>query len=283
MRIFNEVTMDAVAEVSTPVETLAPAPEQSTDRRDAVVPEGEATVTPPNGEDHAAKEKEVLQKGVQKRIDRAVRDKYEAQARAKMLEERLAALEQRPAAQPQALTSAPGEPTIDQYDNFDKYVAAKAKFLAKQEIEQTLNERDKRTAAEREQTARATTAGEWQRRVEKATAEMPDFEDVVASSEVPMTEPMRSAIMESDAGPKLAYYLANNPDEAADIARMTPIRAISALGRIEERLSKPVAKQVTSAPAPLTPVGGSAKVAKDPGEMSQAEFERWRKSVIKAR
>lgn len=221
-------------------------------------------------------------KGVQKRIDRAVRQKYEAEARTKMLEERLAAIESRQAL-PQNVSRQDDEPRIDQYDNFDKYVAAKAEYIAKRQIEQTLTEREQRQNAERAATERSKTVGKWNQRVEKATAEMPDFEEVVSTSTVPMTEPMQLAIMESDVGPKLAYYLANNPVEAVEIAGMSPSSAIRTLGRIEERLSKPVEKRSTNAPAPLTHLGSSAKVSKDPSEMSQKEFETWRRSVIKAR
>jgi hypothetical protein len=108
---------------------------------------------------------------------------------------------------------------------------------------------------------------------------MPDFEEVLASSDVPMTPPMQQAIMESDIGPKLAYYLANNPDEAEKIAAMSPIGAIRTLGRIEERLAtaKP-AVQTTNAPPPIRPTGARAAVTKDPGKMSDAEYAKWRKS-----
>ena len=112
---------------------------------------------------------------------------------------------------------------------------------------------------------------------------MPDFEDVILSSTVPMTGAMQDAIMESEKGPQLAYYLVNHPDEASKIAVMSPRGAILALGRIEERLENPTAKKTTSAPPPLTPIGSSGKVAKAPEDMSQAEFEKWRRSIIKAR
>lgn len=220
-----------------------------------------------------------IPKGVQKRIDRAVRQKYEAEARAKMLEERLQALENR--VQPQNQRSIEdSEPTIDKFDNFDQYVAAKASWIAKRELETTLAERDKLSAQQREAATRAKVVDDWATKVAKATADLPDFEEVIASSDVPMTEPMQQAIMESDIGPKLAYWLANNQDEATKIANMSPIGAIRALGRIEERLSveKPAAK-VSNMPPPVPTVkGSSASVKKDPGKMTDAEYAKWRKS-----
>ena len=231
------------------------------------------------------KQEEPIPKGVQKRIDRAVRQKYEAEARAKMLEERVAAMEARQTVpQQQQRQSDDQEPRIDNFDNFDQYVAAKAEYIARKQIESTLTEREKRQQAEREATERAKTVESWNKRIAAATAEMPDFEEVLASSDVPMTPPMQQAIMESDIGPKLAYYLANNPDEAEKIASMSPIGAIRTLGRIEERLSnsKPAVK-TTDAPPPIKPIGASAAVSKDPSKMTDAEFAAWRKAQIKAR
>lgn len=220
-----------------------------------------------------------IPKGVQKRIDRAVRQKYEAEARAKMLEERVAAMEARQSAPQQQRQTDDGEPTIDKFDNFDEYVAAKAEYIAGKKIESTLTEREKQQRAAYEAAERQKTADSWNKRIAAATADMPDFEEVLASSDVPMTPPMQQAIMESDIGPKLAYYLANNPDEAEKIAGMSPIGAIRTLGRIEERLAtaKPEVK-TTDAPPPLKPVGSKAAVTKDPGKMSDAEYEKWRKS-----
>ena len=245
--------------VEAPVETDTAAP-----------PPPEPPETPP-----APPAEPPIPKGVQKRIDRAVRQKYEAEAEAKHLRERVAFFESQRAPE----QKADGEPTIEQFDNFDKFVAAKAGWIAKQQIESTLTEREQRQAAARESTERTKTVEQWNKRVEEATAELPDFEEVVASSDVPMTPPMQQAIMESDVGPKLAYYLANNPDEARNIAAMSPIGAIRSLGRIEERLSKPSAVTTTSAPPPVKPVGARSTVAKDPGKMSDAEYAKWRKTA----
>lgn len=222
---------------------------------------------------------EPIPKGVQKRIDRAVRQKYEAEARAKMLEERVSAMESRQTIQQQPRQQDNGEPTIDKFDNFDDYVAAKAEYIAGKKIEATLTERERWQQAAYEAAERQKTADSWNKRIAAATVEIPDFEEVLASSDVPVTPPMQQAIMESDIGAKLAYYLANNPEEAEQIAGMSPVGAIRALGRIEERLAtaKPTVA-TTNAPPPLKPIGTKAVVTKDPGKMSDAEYEKWRKS-----
>lgn len=234
-------------------------------------------------EEKPQQEEPPVPKGVQKRIDRAVRQKYEAEARAKMLEERLSALEQRQF-QSQQKPVDNSEPKLENFDNFDAYVAAKAEWIAERKIEQTLTEREKRQMAEREAAEHRKTAEGWTRRMAEATAEMPDFEEVLASSDVPMTPAMQQAIMESDIGPKVAYHLALHPDEAIQIANMSPIRAAAALGRIEERLAARPTKGVSGAPEPIKPVGGTRATAqKDPANMTDAEFAAWRRSQIKAR
>ena len=270
MDIVSETVVDEgtpSSNATNPI--LNPQPEPMGAQKESVAEEA-----PP-----VEKVEDPIPKGVQKRIDRAVRQKYEAEARAKMLEERVAAMESRQFAPQQQRPANDGEPTIDKFDNFDEYVAAKAEYIAKKQIESTLTEREKRQSAESEAAERKKTADSWNKRIAAATVEMPDFEEVLASSDVPMTPPMQQAIMESDIGPKLAYYLANNPDEAEKIAGMSPIGAIRTLGRIEERLAtaKP-AVQTTNAPPPLKPIGSKSVVTKDPGKMSDAEYEKWRKS-----
>lgn len=223
------------------------------------------------------KEPAELPKGVQRRIDRAVRAKYEAEARTKMLEERLAALETR-SAPPQQRQVDNSEPTLDKFENFDEYVAAKAEWIAERKINETLTARERAQMAAQQERAQREMAGTWQDRITKATAEMPDFEDVLASSDVPMTDAMQQAIMESEVGPRLAYYLASNPEEARQLAVMSPIGQIRALGRIEAKLEQKSPVTVTKAPPPVKPVGQKAAVTKDPGKMSDEEYAKWRRS-----
>ncbi len=232
----------------------------------------------PEQDAEAPPEKPELPKGVQRRIDRAVRDKYEAQARAKMLEERLASLEARVSAPQQQQRQEDVEPSIDKFDNFEQYVAAKAKWIAKQEIEATLSAREQREKAAREQEYHRTVSESWSKRVEQATAELPDFEDVLASSDMPLTPAMEITIKESEVGPKLAYYLATHPEEGRKIAGLSPASQIRELGKIEAKLEQPAQTKRTNAPPPLKDIRGTASAKKDPGKMSDAEYAKWRKS-----
>jgi len=197
-------------------------------------PKPEVEETTDDVKDEKSKEPAELPKGVQRRIDRAVRAKYEAEARTKMLEERLAALESRAAPQQRQVDAS--EPTIDKFENFDEYVAAKATWIARQQIENTLSEREKAQMAAQQERERRVIADSWQ------------------------------------------DHLANNPDEARQIAMMSPIGQIRALGRIEAKLEQKSPVTVTKAPPPVKPVGQKAAITKDPGKMSDEEYAKWRRS-----
>ena len=208
---------------------------------------------------------------LQKKFDRdaaAQRRKYERDLQTER-EQRIR-LEERLARVAPERESDPGMPTIDKFENFDDYVTAKAEYIASK----TLSEHEKRQAQQRAQAAQQQTVEAWNKRV--AAADIPDFHDIVAASDVPMTSVMQQAIMESENGPKLAYHLAVNPAEAERIAAMTPIGAVRALMLIEEGFKKTVA--VSKATPPIKPVGSSAGARKDPGSMSDAEYLKWRKA-----
>lgn len=221
-----------------------------------------------------------IPKGVQKRIDRAVRQKYEAEARANELERRLQQLEQSHAAKPASSYA----PKYEDFNNdFDAYSRAVARYEAKQEIQSTLTAHQKAEAERQAQAAQARTAETWVKRAAAAKAEMPDFEEVVSSSDVQFKDPnVLQAIAESEVGPKIAYYLASNPDEADEIAELTGAAAIRAIGRLEAKLEGGKTGG-TKTPAPITPVGQRAKVDKSPEEMSPDEFAKWRKKYIASR
>ncbi len=251
-------------------------PEEEPAKKEEAKPEPKAEEQPKPEE----KKEDPIPKGVQKRIDRAVREKYEAQAEAKMLKERLDRIEQNLNQQQRVAKPIDNsEPRIDNFDDFDAYVAAKAEWIASKKINETLQERENRQAEERAAAAHHKAVDSWNQRLAEATAEMPDFTEVIESSDVPMSDFMRDAIVESDLGPKVAYWLANNPEEAKKIASMSPLATVRAIGRIEERLESQAKapKKPTAAPAPLKSVGGKASVQKDPGQMSDSEYAEWRK------
>ena len=93
---------------------------------------------------------------------------------------------------------------------------------------------------------------------------MPDFDDIVASSDVVVNDDIRDAILESDVGPQILYHLAENDDVAKRIAGLTPKQALREIGKLEARFevkeTKPEPTPITrsKAPAPIQPLRGSS-------------------------
>jgi hypothetical protein len=121
-----------------------------------------------------------------------------------------------------------------------------------------------------------------QKKISDGRAKYEDFDDVALSNSVPITPAMAEAIAESDIGADLAYFLGNNPSEAAKIASMSPVSALRALGRIEAKLDFDgvEGKQRSNAPAPIKPVSRGAKAVVDPSKLSIDEWMAWRQKQV---
>jgi hypothetical protein len=171
------------------------------------------------------------------------------------LEQRLAALEQQ--RQPQTI-NVDQEPQPSQFSDAFEY----AKALAEFSTERALAERDRQVAQAKEQEAQQKIIQSWAQKVQEAKAELPDFDDLVASSDVVVNNAVRDAILESDVGPKILYHLAENNDLAKKIASLSPNAALREIGRLEARFeAKPETKQTaplvrSKAPAPIQPIRG---------------------------
>jgi hypothetical protein len=116
----------------------------------------------------------------------------------------------------------------------------------------------------------------------------PDYEDIAESDDVEISGAMTSAILASEDGPAIAYYLGQNPDDAARIAKLSPMQAAKEIGKIEARLGADAkdaadAKPFKRKPAPMTPVGTRSTASRrDPSEESMEEYAARRTPEILA-
>lgn len=227
---------------------------------------------------------------MQPRIDELTRQKHEARREADYWRQRAEAAAKPPEAPPK-------EPTADQFDNYGDYVKALAKWEAKGVFEEQTKERDTRTAAEKQASARASN---WVKNTDALKAELPDYHDVVSASEVPVTDVVKDLLLDSDAGPRIAYHLSKNPDVAEKLNAMTEREAAREIGRLEVKLAAsappasdeaaaeieaqtpvaptPPARKTTSAPAPAKPVTAGRSTTPPLDKMSQADYEKTRKA-----
>ena len=212
----------------------------------------------------------------ERKLGAAYKRAAEAQARAEFLEKQLE--ETRRTQQPQA----EGEPRIEQFDyDPEKYAAAKADFAKKQ----ALTEYEAKQRTEAQKNAHQALVSEWEKKVDRATDKYEDFADIVG--ELTPNSAFVAAIMEADNGEDIAYHLGKNPKEAERIAKLPPLTQIREIGKLEAKLlAEPVKPKTPSkAPAPITPVTGTAPVATtEPSEEDNMDaWMRKRNKQVNAR
>ena len=200
------------------------------------------------------------------------------------LENRLKELEERATPRPVEIQENV-KPQPHQFNDAFEYAEA----LAEWSTEQALINRDKQEAERRAQEERNKVLDSWNKRLNDAKADLPDFDDMVASSDVVVSDHIRDAILESDVGPQILYHLAENPELADKLNSGSPISALRQIGRLEaqfERKEAPVAESKPSvarskAPAPINPIKTGSGVV-DVGVDSNGEFhgtyQQWREA-----
>ncbi len=215
--------------------------------------------------------------GIEKRISELTAKRREAEARAIAAEQRLA----------EALGAGNEDdkaPSLDDFNSYDEFVDARARYVARQEFKAQQREsiEASRSAAhgQREEVLKA----EFAAKVDDARSRMADFDAVAFNPNVPVTAAMQAAILESDMSADIAYYLGKNPEAAYRMTSMSPLSVAREIGRIEQTiLSTPVNIKATSAPDPIRPVNQRAPAAKNPDEMTDQEYFAWRKAQKTAR
>ena len=238
----------AVEEVAKPAEAAAPG-QDKVDPAPTAEPEAkpEPELTP---EQLAAKR----ERRAQNKLEKAYRVRAEALAKADLLEKRLAELEAKSA----PVAPQPGEPTLEQF-GFDpeKYAAAKAEFAKTQ----ATKEYETKQRTEYQKQAHQKLVSDWETKAERGADKYDDWAETVG--ELQPNSPFAAALMEAENGEDIAHYLGTNPKEAQRISKLPPLSQVREIGKLEAKLSsKPVeTKTPSKAPAPVTPIVGTAPVA----------------------
>lgn len=214
------------------------------------------------------------QSALDRRTSRAIRRAAEERARAEALERENAELKARVGQQPRAGTDPePGEPRMEDYTDVKEF----AKAYAKWETDKALTAREQAAKAETAKQEQTRVSAEWTEQVTKAAEKYEDFDEVVGDLKFGVT-PWGDAIMLSENGGDVAYYLGTHEKEAARIMALPPKKQFIEIGKISHRLSvAPEApKRPSKAPAPITPVAAPAAVKSDeirPGQSPEEYFK----------
>lgn len=184
---------------------------------------------------------------------------------------------------PAAVEKDPKEPKAADFETVGEYAEA----LAEYKVEKKFAEREAKQAQERQEAAARAAQDALNKRIAETVKDIPDYAEVINESDLDLPPHMAVYIAESPLGPKIGYHLAKNSEDFDRIAKLSPIRAIAELGKLETKLEKgteaapakdaPAVASTSRAPAPITPLDASAKavVQKDPSKMSLQELREY--------
>lgn len=176
-----------------------------------------------------------------------------------------------------------GKPKYEDYEKAGKtneeYFEDLSDWKAQQVIESKLTERDTKAKEAELKTEGQKRQQAYQAKVAEFTKSAPDFAEVTEAYEGPFNQTIAQALLDSDMGPEVAYYLAKNPDEAENLEGMNYGQVSRFFGRVEAKLEsqKSPEVKVTKAPPPIPTQRGSATVVTlDPYNNPEMTGEQWR-------
>ena len=287
----NVVTSDNLAEWTANKLGLASeeAPSEAVEEPVEVATEPEVEAQA-ESEPEAENEAEVTDKPkqnpkVRMRFEQVSKELAKEREAKQALEARLQELESKVAPAPQSVEQdILGEkPQASQFQDAFEYAEALAEWSA----EKALVERDKQDQQRKIEIERQEVIKSWTSKLEKAKAELPDFDEMVASSQVQVRDEVRDAILESDVGPQILYQLASDDELAQKISTMPVNKALREIGKLEvqferkeapaEVKSEPVARSKAPAPIkPLTAGKGTQDVLIDGDGAFHGTYAQWK-------
>jgi len=243
------------------------------------------------------KQAEALAKKLQTEVDDAETFSKSQFDRARMAEEKLTTLERE-------LTELRSKATVaevpknlkpdakDFYDEKGQFKAFEyAEKLAEYSATKAVEEDRKRQTDERTKAEQNLMVKAFEARLEKAREKYPDFKEVVGRADANVPPYIQQYMVESDFGGDLGYYFAKNPDVFEGLTKLSPIKAIAAIGKLETQWEKkePTAKVETpvipkaGAPAPIKPLatGGAAVIQVDPSKMDFKQLRQYEREKLR--
>lgn len=227
------------ADEATEVVTPEAAPEAAPTEEAEAEPDTESE---PESEEVTAKPKMTAEQKKIAKQEKMFRDvRRENKRLAKMLEQ---SIENTAKAKPKIEA-----PKIENFDSMDEYLDARDEY------------RDSKRETKKETKQESIPAQEtFDDMVMHGSEKHEDFEDMIQTSKI--SGIMAESVLEiddPDIQVDVAYFLAMNPKEAVRISKLSEKRQIAEVGKLEIKVqAKPApVKQVSKAPKPIKPVGGT--------------------------
>jgi hypothetical protein len=246
--VVEEKAVETTVE-ETKVEATEPEAKEAEVKSEETKPEAEAA----KGSEPEKKSEGGQQPGRwQKRVNQLTKKVYELQSQ-------LSAAQQVPLVKPERASYQSDEQYIEALT--DHKIAEKLPQLAKKMESGSIEQK-------------------FQKNEETLRGEIEDYDDVISDRiEFPHQSTI-DAIVESDYGPRIRYYLGTHPEETEALLSMSAAAASRTIGKIESKIEaemeakkNPPAQQVSKAKPPIKPVhAAGAPVKVDPNKLSDSEW-----------
>ena len=156
------------------------------------------------------------------------------------------------------------------FDSYEEFLEAKAAFTGRNAAKEERKKAEQESLQNKQAEDRQKSLSNFQNKVRE---KYPDLEDrIEAISEISMSESVLQAIAESEVGPDILSYFADNPKDCERIAALSPSSAVREVGKLEARFEsktdeskkeipkdvKEVKKAASKAPTPINPGGGGS-------------------------
>ena len=197
---------------------------------------------------------------------RGVAEAKGAQSSTQTLTQPSAQTATQPPAQTQAPASLPGEPKLENFENYDEFLIAKATFRIEHQQQQREFERKTQEIE-----------GKFQEAIKKGQGKYSDFMEVLNNPSFRQTSAVAFAVKNSDMADDLAYYLGTHLDETYKLNTLDPLSAAREIGRIESKISiaseKPKeTKKISQAPEPVKTVKAQGSPVVDENSLSTSDW-----------
>lgn len=188
---------------------------------------------------------------------------------------------------PPEKTEADPKPEAGQFSDMFEYAEALAEWSADKRV----REEKQKEAVYRAEQERQKVLDSWSSRVNDFRAKTPDFDDMVGSADVVVSNEVRDAIFESEVGPQILYHLAENTDVAKKLAGMSAISALRMIGKLEAKFEEtpPVretAVKTSKAPPPISPIkatAGGPVTELDGNRQFHGSYQAWKAARLAGR
>lgn len=169
------------------------------------------------------------------------------------------------------------EPKREDFETYEDHQRAVAKFEGKRGAREEVETREKKAREETQRQASATAEREWKSKIASAEDKHPDFQDVLEDNgdtfNLIYDAPMKGAIVQSDIGPEIVFYLCATEAGRAEAKRISELKAYKQAAEIAKIEDKLLAE---GKPAPKA--GEEDKDPDEPAdETPEAKEERERK------